>query len=78
MRLHGDLSDISGIQHRSRGWQFDRDQQRPARSANNPVHLAVDPTNRFIVVANHLSSSVVLLARNPGWVSGRAGGTKSP
>jgi 6-phosphogluconolactonase (cycloisomerase 2 family) len=37
------------------------------------VHLAIDPTNRFIVIANHISSTVVLLARNPdGSVGGLA------
>ncbi|MGF0524074.1 lactonase family protein [Agrobacterium pusense] len=29
----------------------------------NPVHLAFDPTNRFLVVANHVTSSLALLPR---------------
>jgi len=31
----------------------------------NPVHLTIDPTNRWVVVANHLSSTLVVLARHP-------------
>jgi 6-phosphogluconolactonase len=30
----------------------------------NPVHLALDPTNRFMVVANHITSSLAVLPIN--------------
>lgn len=70
--VHGDLSDISAF-------RIDPATGRltfinsTGTFGENPVHLTVDPTNRFIVVANHNSSSVVLLARNPdGSVGGLA------
>ena len=31
----------------------------------NPVHLALDPTEQFLVVSNHWSSSLVVLPVNP-------------
>ena len=31
----------------------------------NPVHLAVDPTNRFIVVPNHITSTLAVLSFDP-------------
>ncbi|WP_416979741.1 lactonase family protein [Streptomyces sp. T028] len=34
---------------------------RQETGGKNPVHLAVDPSNRFLVVANHSSGSVVTL-----------------
>jgi 6-phosphogluconolactonase len=70
--VHGDLSDISAfsIEPASGKLTFINS---AGTFGNNPVHLAVDPTNRYIIVANHISSSVVLLARNPdGSVGGLA------
>jgi 6-phosphogluconolactonase (cycloisomerase 2 family) len=70
--VHGDLSDISAfsIDPATGKLTFINS---AGTFGNNPVHLAIDPTNRFIVVANHISSSVVLLARNPdGSVGGLA------
>jgi 6-phosphogluconolactonase len=70
--VHGDLSDISAfhIEPATGKLSFINS---AGTFGNNPVHLAIDPTNRFIVVANHISSTVVLLARNPdGSVGGLA------
>jgi 6-phosphogluconolactonase (cycloisomerase 2 family) len=60
--VHGDLSDISAF-------RIDGDSgkltaiNRATTQGKNPVHLAIDSTNRFIVVANHLSSTLVVIAR---------------
>jgi 6-phosphogluconolactonase len=61
--VHGDLSDISAfhVDPASGKLTFINS---ASTSGKNPVHLSIDPTNRFIVVANHISSTVVLLARN--------------
>jgi 6-phosphogluconolactonase len=61
--VHGDLSDISAfrIDHDTGKLTFINS---ASTAGKNPVHLSIDPTNRFIVVANHISSTVVLLARN--------------
>jgi 6-phosphogluconolactonase len=70
--VHGDLSDISAfrIEPATGKLVFINS---AGTFGNNPVHLAIDPGNRFIVVANHTSSSIVLLARNPdGSVGGLA------
>jgi 6-phosphogluconolactonase (cycloisomerase 2 family) len=62
--VHGDLSDISAF-------RIDPATGRltfinsAGTFGKNPVHLSVEPTNRFIVVANHISSTVVMLERNP-------------
>jgi 6-phosphogluconolactonase (cycloisomerase 2 family) len=36
---------------------------RQSTEGKNPVHLAIDPTNRFVVVANHITSRLALLPR---------------
>jgi 6-phosphogluconolactonase len=61
--VHGDLSDISAHQVDPRTGKLTFISSA-GTSGKNPVHLTVDPTNRFIVVANHISSTVVLLKRN--------------
>jgi 6-phosphogluconolactonase len=62
--VHGDLTDISAfgvdpgtgkLTHLNSVSTFGK----------NPVHLTVDPTNRWVVVANHLSSTLAVLARKP-------------
>ena len=69
--VHGDLADISSyaiapatgtLAHLNSVSTFGK----------NPVHLTVDPTNRWIVVVNHLASTLVVLTRNPdGSIGGR-------
>lgn len=57
--VHGDLSDISAfeIDKRSGGLRFIN---RQSTRGNNPVHLAIDPTGKYMVVANHLGSSLAV------------------
>jgi len=62
--VHGDLSDISAFRIEPVTGKLTFINSA-GTFGKNPVHLAIDPGNRFIVVANHISSSVVLLARNP-------------
>lgn len=58
--VHGDLSDISAfaIDKSSGDLRFIN---RQSTRGNNPVHLAIDPTGKYIVVSNHLSSSLAVL-----------------
>jgi 6-phosphogluconolactonase len=70
--VHGDLTDISAfsIDHATGKLTH---LNSVSTFGKNPVHLTIDPTNRWVVVANHLSSTLVVLARNPnGSLGGRA------
>ncbi len=58
--VHGDRSTVSGFRiddATGRLTQFTAADTR----GRNPVHLAIDPTNRVMVVCNHLSSTVAVL-----------------
>jgi 6-phosphogluconolactonase len=60
--VHGDLSDISAFAiDRCTGKLSQINRQ--STEGKNPVHLAIDPTNRFVVVANHITSTLALLPR---------------
>jgi 6-phosphogluconolactonase len=62
--VHGDLSDISAFAvDRMTGKLSPINRQDTG--GKNPVHLAIDPTNRFVVVANHITSTLALLPREP-------------
>jgi 6-phosphogluconolactonase (cycloisomerase 2 family) len=37
---------------------------RQSTEGKNPVHLAIDPSNGFVVVANHITSTLALLPRH--------------
>jgi 6-phosphogluconolactonase len=58
--VHGDLGDVSA-------YAIDRSTgrltllNRRSTGGKNPVHLAADPTNRLLVVANYATGTVVLL-----------------
>ena len=70
--VHGDLTDISAfsIDHATGKLTH---LNSVSTFGKNPVHLTIDPTNRWVVVANHLSSTLVVLARNSdGSLGGRA------
>lgn len=58
--IHGDLEDISSfsIDLTTGKLQF---LNKQSTEGKNPVHLALDPTESFIVVSNHISSSLVVL-----------------
>jgi 6-phosphogluconolactonase (cycloisomerase 2 family) len=62
--VHGDLSDISAFAVNRTTGQLAPINRR-STGGKNPVHLAVDPTNRFVVVANHITSTLALLPREP-------------
>jgi len=68
--VHGDMTDVSAfrIDKRTGGLQF---VNKTTTNGRNPVHLAPDPTNRFLVVANHVKTeeypsnvSVLTIARD--------------
>jgi 6-phosphogluconolactonase (cycloisomerase 2 family) len=58
--VHGDESEVSAF-------KVDRNSGRLAflnrqgTQGKNPVHLALDPTGRYLVVSNHLGSSLAVL-----------------
>lgn len=58
--VHGDGSDVSAfaVDRASGRLRF---LNRRSTQGRNPVHLALDPSGRFLVVTNHLGASVVVL-----------------
>jgi 6-phosphogluconolactonase len=61
--VHGDSSDISAYSIDSRSGKL-TPLNRASTGGKNPAHLSVDPTNRWVVVANYSSSSVAVVTRN--------------
>jgi 6-phosphogluconolactonase (cycloisomerase 2 family) len=61
--VHGDLSDITAMAIDPASGRL-RVINRQSTEGKNPVHLAIDPSNRFVVVANHITSTLALLPRN--------------
>jgi 6-phosphogluconolactonase (cycloisomerase 2 family) len=62
--IHGDLSDITAFSIDEATGALTQI-NRQSTEGKNPVHLAIDPGNRFVVVANHITSSLALLTREP-------------
>ncbi|WGR73662.1 MULTISPECIES: lactonase family protein [unclassified Bradyrhizobium] len=60
--VHGDLSDITAMAIDAVSGKL-AVINRQGTEGKNPVHLAIDPTNRFVVVANHITSTLALLPR---------------
>ncbi|MBR0685416.1 lactonase family protein [Bradyrhizobium manausense] len=60
--VHGDLSDITAMAIDAGSGRL-RVINRRSTDGKNPVHLAIDPSNRYVVVANHITSSLALLPR---------------
>src|SRR5262245_6743460 len=60
--VHGDASDITGFAIGRASGKLNLINRR-STEGKNPVHPAIDPTNRFVVVANHLTSTLALLPR---------------
>lgn len=60
--VHGDSDRVTSfmIDASSGELRFLNEQSTQGR---NPVHLSFDPTNRFLVVANHVTSSLAVLPR---------------
>jgi len=61
--VHGDLSDITAMAIDPADGSL-RVINRQSTEGKNPVHLAIDPSNRFMVVANHITSTLALLPRH--------------
>lgn len=59
--VHGDTTLISSFVIEPKTGRLELLNQVDT-GGRNPVHLALDPTGRFVVVANHLSSHVACLA----------------
>jgi 6-phosphogluconolactonase (cycloisomerase 2 family) len=53
--VHGDSSEISAFRIEPKDGRLSPVNQT-STNGKNPVHLAVDPTNRFVVIANHVTS----------------------
>ncbi len=58
--VHGDMSDISAfaVDRASGRIEFIN---RQSTHGKNPVHLALDPTGKYIVVSNHIGASLAVL-----------------
>jgi len=58
--VHGDMSDISAfsVDKASGKLTF---LNRQSTEGNNPVHLAIDPGGRYVVVSNHIGASLAVL-----------------
>jgi len=66
--VHGDASEISAFRIDPRSGELVFLNQQSTQG-KNPVHLTIDPTNKFVVVANHVTtkdhvSSLAVLALN--------------
>ena len=62
--IHGDFSDITSFSINGETGELSQI-NRQSTEGKNPVHLAIDPSNRFVVVANHITSTLALLTREP-------------
>jgi 6-phosphogluconolactonase len=61
--VHGDESEVSAfkVDRRTGALSFINHQ---GTQGKNPVHLALDPTGRFMVVSNHIGASLAVLPVN--------------
>lgn len=62
--VHGDRSEVSAFSVDKASGQLTF-LNRQSCEGNNPVHLALDPSERFLVVSNHLSGTLAVLAIEP-------------
>jgi len=58
--VHGDMSDISAFKV-DKGSGKLTFLNRQSTQGKNPVHLAIDPSGRYIVVSNHIGASLAVL-----------------
>jgi len=58
--VHGDRSEASAFKVNKRTGRITL-LNTQGTGGNNPVHLAIDPTGRFLVVSNHLGGSLAVL-----------------
>ena len=61
--VHGDLSEVSAFSIDPASGKLNFINQQ-ATGGKNPVHLLVDPTNKFLTVANYASGSLATLPIN--------------
>jgi 6-phosphogluconolactonase len=61
--VHGDRSEISAFRIDPKTGELTFLNQE-STGGKNPVHICVDPTNRFVVVVNHITSSIAVLPIN--------------
>jgi 6-phosphogluconolactonase (cycloisomerase 2 family) len=58
--VHGDQSDVSAFRVDKRSGQLTF-LNTQSTQGGNPVHLALDPTERYLIVANHIGASLAVL-----------------
>jgi 6-phosphogluconolactonase (cycloisomerase 2 family) len=58
--VHGDLSDISAFKVDKASGKLTF-LNRQSTQGKNPVHLAIDPSGRHVVVSNHIGASLAVL-----------------
>lgn len=58
--VHGDMSDISAFRVDAATGKLEY-LNRQGTGGKNPVHLALDPSGHYVVVSNHLGSSLAVL-----------------
>jgi 6-phosphogluconolactonase (cycloisomerase 2 family) len=63
LAVHGDSSEISAFTIDGKTGTLTLNNQESTQG-QNPVHLTIDPTNRFIIVANHVTSTLAVLPLN--------------
>jgi 6-phosphogluconolactonase len=68
--VHGDRSEISAFRIDPKSGELTFLNQEPT-GGKNPVHLCIDPTNRFVVVVNHVTSSLAVLPIEENGALGR-------
>ena len=60
--VHGDMTDVTSLRRKADGRLVVLGTS--GTGGANPVHLATDPTNRFMLIANYATGSVSALPRN--------------
>ncbi len=58
--VHGDCEDISAFKIDATSGKLEF-LNRQSTEGKNPVHLALDPTEKFVVVSNHITGTLVVL-----------------
>ena len=58
--VHGDCEDVSAFKIDSASGKLEF-LNRQSTEGKNPVHLALDPTEKFVVVSNHITGTLVVL-----------------
>ncbi|MGY8524386.1 lactonase family protein [Paracidovorax citrulli] len=58
--VHGDMSDISAFAVDASSGRLQLI-NRQSTGGKNPVHLALDPSERFVIVSNHIGASLAVL-----------------